>query len=506
MTGALRAGLELREENGAALLLDPDRRARHEVPRATVERVRAALAGAPVDERILAWLEARHLVASERARRVEEWGRSLAEPRAERPLAIVPGTRFTCHGCGLCCESYVAGPISASEREAILARASELAPSVAAPREAWFLPSPHVGPDGREAFFLGRDESGKCVFLGADKLCSVHKHLGIAAKPFVCRRFPLQVTERDDATVVSVRSECATLDRSREDGQPLPEQLGWVQAIVAGEWRPVVVPRLVRVVGDIFVPQALALEIEQRALRLMRAAPSVEEAHIAIRDLTVATMRTLEPSPGVAALERTREFAASAPLDLLAEAIGHARPERALASLARLLSAISQAIDAPRSPTSLPRGVRGEAQDDLGRDVVRTLAASLASRSGSAAPASEAALEAARAARVDAGAGERPVVDFVRECFVQAIGSSQPLASPAGLVAGFAQLALQHALARQAARLSALRRGASVASREDWRDAFLVTTRLLGLFSLAGCAPVLVSFYEDLFLGDDLLS
>ena len=55
-------------------------------------------------------------------------------------------------------------------------------------------------------------------------------------------------------------------------------------------------------------------------------------------------------------------------------------------------------------------------------------------------------------------------------------------------------------------RLLALRRGVAAATREDWNHAVVVTDRSLRLMDVAGAAPIVVSFYADLFATADLPS
>lgn len=142
----LRPALALEKKpDGSCAVLDRVGQARHPVPSKLAAAVEAAFVeGSPRDPEATAWLELRHLAMSDRVQRVESWAASRlprAVPRDKRPITMLPRSRFTCHGCGMCCESYVAGPVSGVERERILARASALAPHVRAPVESWFVPT-----------------------------------------------------------------------------------------------------------------------------------------------------------------------------------------------------------------------------------------------------------------------------------------------------------------------------------------------------------------------------
>src|SRR5262245_17130221 len=116
----LRPGLALREIHGRTVLVAPPG-VHHPVPDSLVEALRAAVAGGAVADRETAgFLEARHLVETERVRRIEAWAARFAAPSSPPTLPLA-GSRFTCHGCGACCESFAAVPVSEAERDAILA-------------------------------------------------------------------------------------------------------------------------------------------------------------------------------------------------------------------------------------------------------------------------------------------------------------------------------------------------------------------------------------------------
>src|SRR4051794_40369258 len=112
----LRPGLSLTESHGQAVLAAPPG-VHHVVPESLVPQLRASLAqGGVTDRDVAGFLEARHLISSDRVLRVEAWAASRVAAPATRAILPLAGSRFTCHGCGLCCESYVAGPVSDAER------------------------------------------------------------------------------------------------------------------------------------------------------------------------------------------------------------------------------------------------------------------------------------------------------------------------------------------------------------------------------------------------------
>src|SRR5262249_29068811 len=151
------------------------------------------------------------------------------------------------------------------------------------------------------------------------------------------RSFPLQLTVRPDATFVSIKPLCETFARSRDDGQPLAEQIEWLRGTIERDAGPFKLPRLIRVLGETFIPWPLALTLEKRALDLIRRAPQVELAHLAIRDLAFATLATLGSAPDVEALERAERLVTSAGLAELSRTCGEIEPRRSIAALREVL-------------------------------------------------------------------------------------------------------------------------------------------------------------------------
>jgi Fe-S-cluster containining protein len=512
--GTLKPGLTVESgPGGMVLVIDRAGPMRHEVPAPLIEAVRAAFAaGTPPEGSAARWLEARHLLVSERVARVDAWGqaRTPAPPAGGAlPVLVLPGSRFTCHGCGACCESYTPAPITRVERERILERAADLAAVVETPVEGWFKPHSEPGLDGDETWQLGKIETGACVFLGKDKLCNIHKAIGPERKPLVCRRFPLQVTHRPDATLLTLRVECETFSRSRDDGQPLEEQTAWIEAI-AREERGLVLPPLVRLAEDLYLPYALGRAIEKRALGLMRGAPTVEQAHLAIRDVVMGIALSLAARPEPEDLDRA-EALAQGPLEQLRAIKPPSQPRTALEALRLLLDLLLEAVPEWNEvrASEKPYALRAAANDRFMVDVLAGLQAYLGGRLGwplSPVVKPEMAEEGRAAAAVRASSDDPKVVDFVRDCFVQYIGSSKPLVAAPGLVYGYAHLALTQLFARFGARLLAFRAGRSAATPADWNHSLAVVDRSIRLLNIAGAAPYVIGLYADLFATEDLPS
>jgi lysine-N-methylase len=100
-----------------------------------------------------------------------------------RRLVLAKGLRFDCKRCADCC--HLAVPLTAAEVERYGAR--DWSALIGRPLGPVHEPGVHEGQPGT---FLTRRADGACVFLGPDRLCEVHRHLGEAEKPLTCRAFP----------------------------------------------------------------------------------------------------------------------------------------------------------------------------------------------------------------------------------------------------------------------------------------------------------------------------
>lgn len=91
------------------------------------------------------------------------------------------------------------------------------------------VPTTAPYPGGRQ---LAKRSDGACVFLQEDGLCLIHKEFGFAAKPLICRMFPLQLIPHEKQAVLTLRRACPSA--AADKGQPLTEQLTDAQAYA---WR-----------------------------------------------------------------------------------------------------------------------------------------------------------------------------------------------------------------------------------------------------------------------------
>jgi Fe-S-cluster containining protein len=89
----------------------------------------------------------------------------------------------------------------------------------------------HKPSDGRKDYFqLSKGEGTRCLFLGGDGLCIIHKEMGPEAKPSMCRQFPFLPVQTSKDDRVSVNFGCSAVQE--HSGQLLSEQIDEISATV----------------------------------------------------------------------------------------------------------------------------------------------------------------------------------------------------------------------------------------------------------------------------------
>ncbi|NLF67631.1 MAG: YkgJ family cysteine cluster protein [Candidatus Anammoximicrobium sp.] len=70
----------------------------------------------------------------------------------------------------------------------------------------------------RRRYRLAQRDDGRCVFLTGEGRCRIHEEFGLAAKPLVCRVYPLQLVPLDDVALLTLRRSCpaAAADQGSE--------------------------------------------------------------------------------------------------------------------------------------------------------------------------------------------------------------------------------------------------------------------------------------------------
>src|SRR5688572_23834488 len=152
---------------------------------------------------------------------------------ADLPLLLPDGVVFTCQQSGACCRNdWLIGVDDASH--ARLRDVSWPAVDAALGAGEKFVPLASPLPGGERMTFA-RAPAGGCVFLAPDERCSIHRHLGAAAKPQVCREFPYSFVKTPDGVAVGVSFACTAV--RAHQGRPLAEQQDEIAGVLAGSTR-----------------------------------------------------------------------------------------------------------------------------------------------------------------------------------------------------------------------------------------------------------------------------
>jgi len=116
--------------------------------------------------------------------------------------------RYGCLCCGAGCRSFLI-PVRPYEQEAIEALTdwrTKLGVGTL------FVKTRQSRPWG---VALAKHADGRCVFLGADNLCEIHRSFGLAAKPLACQLFPFVLTPFGDEIRVGLRFECQAVAENK---------------------------------------------------------------------------------------------------------------------------------------------------------------------------------------------------------------------------------------------------------------------------------------------------
>jgi Fe-S-cluster containining protein len=188
---------------------------------------------------------------------------------ADLPLLLPDGVVFTCQQSGACCRSdWLIGVEDAAH-----ARLREIAwerhdPALGGGDK--FVPLPFALASGERLTFARRP-SGACVFLTADTRCAIHRHLGAAAKPQVCREFPYHFVHTPDGVAVGVSFACTAV--RAHHGASLTAQRDEVRAVLAGSRRVERLPDTLTLFGSIDIDWETYRPIEAALLALLAPGP-----------------------------------------------------------------------------------------------------------------------------------------------------------------------------------------------------------------------------------------
>lgn len=146
------------------------------------------------------------------------------------PLQAVPDSHHSCRLCANGCRSY----------DVMLTQQEAQRLSLDWWRDLlWDVPEdvPLVIRDSATRQYMLNKVDGRCVFLGSDNLCIIHKESGMRVKPVACQFFPLQAVQTPTGMQVSLNVGCRRLIEMNGNDEPLntsdaTRMLGEVQSII----------------------------------------------------------------------------------------------------------------------------------------------------------------------------------------------------------------------------------------------------------------------------------
>ena len=175
--------------------------------------------------------------------------------------------RFSCGSCTACCDQPWRTMIEADRAKALDRHDFSAYPELA-DKTLYHKPS-----NGSKGYFeLAKGEGTRCLFLGSDGLCIIHKEMGPEAKPSMCRQFPFLPVHTSSDDRVSVNFGCSAVQEN--SGQLLSEQMDEISATVGVSKKPVdseaPMPLarkclLTRAEGDSLIDRILTLFDDRRA-------------------------------------------------------------------------------------------------------------------------------------------------------------------------------------------------------------------------------------------------
>src|SRR5690606_663241 len=131
--------------------------------------------------------------------------------------------RFSCLSCGACCS--IRYRVQLQDRDAEVLESLDLQKIGITyedvVQEIW---QRNRFGDMEVRRYLKRDDT-RCVFLGEDRLCEIHRHFGYDKKPFACRTYPFQpVLTPDGGAVMLFRPECSSQHLTMTSGALVSER------------------------------------------------------------------------------------------------------------------------------------------------------------------------------------------------------------------------------------------------------------------------------------------
>jgi Fe-S-cluster containining protein len=412
-------------------------------------------------------------------------------------LILAERVVFTCQNSGACCRNdWLIGVDDAAHDRL---------------RDVdWPAVDPALGPDakfarlaaplpGGERMTFARTPAGRCVFLAADERCSIHRHLGAAAKPQVCREFPYSFVQTPDGVAVGVSFACTAV--RAHQGRPLTEQQDEVAGVLAGSTRVGALPDPIVLYSSVDITWEQYRPIEAALLAIL----GHDECAFAVSLLAGSALVSL--CVGLTQVEARARREGRPPTETLVGGLEQLSSDRF-----RRLLAIAAHARYPRRPSLTPLAPLYTWLEFSRRPLSRVgLVAALYRnyfrfRRGKGrlpdlitggAPFD---IEAVQAVRFDTTPAD--IDGFLREYWSHVV-FRKTLTPVHGVFRGYQTMLVLYAFMKWSAKLIALRGGRSTASDADVRDAvrlveqrFVLHARFADMFSLS---PVLTMMADRLY-------
>lgn len=172
-------------------------------------------------------------------------------------LHFVQGLRFSCTGCGKCCNNDWDLPVTNARAESI-----QKTDTYENKTRLGYTPLKLI----KGTFILGTRDNGECVFLDGS-LCEIHRDHGADAKPLTCQLFPLNLVKAPDGYHISLSYACPAVISGI--GPPLEERREWLDQflLIEDDIPPLsLVPETISISALCEVPYAEYLELESKLL------------------------------------------------------------------------------------------------------------------------------------------------------------------------------------------------------------------------------------------------
>jgi len=127
---------------------------------------------------------------------------------------VASQSRYRCNRCARGCRTFLV-PLRQGEREEIEAL-EDWRKTLGV--EELFV---HHKAAGKQGIGLAKHADGRCVFLGSDNLCEIHRRHGHQTKPFACRLYPFVLTPVAGKMRVGLRFDCPAV--AQNEGEALSD-------------------------------------------------------------------------------------------------------------------------------------------------------------------------------------------------------------------------------------------------------------------------------------------